>query len=59
MGDEDRRDLLPAEVEAADSDLGPLAAVEKEELPLAAKEHARKAAVREGHHAARTEHEGF
>jgi hypothetical protein len=57
--DEDRRDLLPPEVEAAYRDLGPLAAVEEEELPLAAEEDARERAVRQGHHAPRAEHEGF
>jgi hypothetical protein len=37
---EDRGYLFPAQVEAADGNLGALAAVEKEKLPLSAKQYA-------------------
>ena len=59
VGDEGRGDLLPSQIEAADRRLGALAAVEEEELPLAAEEDAGQRAIRQGHHAARAEDEGF
>ena len=43
MGNEDVRDLLPAQTEAPERDLRRLAAVEQEQITLAAHQHRREA----------------
>ena len=57
MGDEDVGDLLPAQVETPEGDLGGLAAIEQEQITLAAHQHRREPAAGQRHHAAGAKYE--
>jgi hypothetical protein len=59
VGDEDRGDLLPSQVEPAYGDLRAFPAIEEEELPLSPEEDAREGTLGKGHHAAATKDKSF
>ena len=57
VGDEDVGDLLPPQVEAAEGDLGGLAAIEQEQVALAAHQHRCEPAAGQRHHPAGAKYE--